>query len=176
MFRRTVPITLAITIALTLVFAALAAPSADPATYFTANLPAPDTPSPSPRSNRPCSTASPAPRPPSTPRSTTSTAPSLRDALLAAHARGVQIRIVTDDEAHANPSYAPYYDALTAAGIPVVDDQDDTRIMHDKYAIIDGATVWTGQHQLVRERPDPEPQQRHRLHRRPGRGRLPGRL
>jgi phosphatidylserine/phosphatidylglycerophosphate/cardiolipin synthase-like enzyme len=49
---------------------------------------------------------------------------SLRDALLAAHAHGVQIRIVTDDAARANPSYASYYDALATAGIPVVGDQD----------------------------------------------------
>ena len=57
---------------------------------------------------------------------------SIRDALIAAHASGVAVRIVADDEARANPSYAPHFALLEAAGIPIVDDQDDTRIMHDK--------------------------------------------
>lgn len=67
---------------------------------------------------------------------------SLRDALIAAKQRGVTVRVVTDDEAHA--TYASHFAALAAAGIPIVDDQDDTRIMHDKYLIIDHQTVWTG--------------------------------
>ena len=69
---------------------------------------------------------------------------SVRDALLAAHTRGVTVRVVADDEARANPSYAPHFAALTTAGIPVVDDQDDGRIMHNKYLIIDRQAVWTG--------------------------------
>jgi phosphatidylserine/phosphatidylglycerophosphate/cardiolipin synthase-like enzyme len=71
--------------------------------------------------------------------------PSLRDALVAAAARGVAVRMVTDDEER-TPSSAsqPFYAAIAAAGIPVVDDADATRLMHDKYAVIDGRTVWTG--------------------------------
>jgi phosphatidylserine/phosphatidylglycerophosphate/cardiolipin synthase-like enzyme len=69
---------------------------------------------------------------------------SVRDALIAAHATGVTVRIVADDEARANPSYAPHFAALEAAGIPIVDDQDDSRIMHDKYLIFDRRQVWTG--------------------------------
>jgi phosphatidylserine/phosphatidylglycerophosphate/cardiolipin synthase-like enzyme len=69
---------------------------------------------------------------------------SVRDALIAAHANGVAVRIVADDEARANPSYAPHFAALEAAGIPVVDDQDDSRILHDKYLIFDRRQVWTG--------------------------------
>jgi len=69
---------------------------------------------------------------------------SVRDALIAAHTRGVAVRIVADDEAHANPSYAPHFAALEAAGIAVVDDQDSSRIMHDKYLIFDHQAVWTG--------------------------------
>lgn len=69
---------------------------------------------------------------------------SLRDALIAAKQRGVTVRVVADDEAHADPSYALHFAALETAGIPIVDDQDSTRIMHDKYLIIDGQTVWTG--------------------------------
>lgn len=70
--------------------------------------------------------------------------PSLRDALLAAHERGVAVRIVTDDEAMVSNTSQAFYAALRAAGIPIVDDQDDGRLMHDKYAIIDGQVVWTG--------------------------------
>lgn len=70
--------------------------------------------------------------------------PSLRDALVAADGRGVAVRIVTDDEARTGSTSKPFYDALGAAGIPIVDDQDGTRLMHDKYAIIDGQMVWTG--------------------------------
>jgi phosphatidylserine/phosphatidylglycerophosphate/cardiolipin synthase-like enzyme len=70
--------------------------------------------------------------------------PSLRDALIAAHNRGVHVRIVTDDEARATATSAPFYAALAAAGIPMTDDGDDGRLMHNKYAVIDGRVVWTG--------------------------------
>lgn len=97
---------------------------------------------------------------------------SVRDALLAAQARGVTVRVVSDDEARLSDKSKPAYDALQAAGILVVEDgpvmaapfapasgradgamsasPDETaeitatRIMHDKYLIIDRAQVWTG--------------------------------
>ena len=67
---------------------------------------------------------------------------SLRDALIAAKQRGVTVRVVTDEEAH--EIYAPHIAALTAVGIPIVDDQDSGGIMHNKYLIIDHQLVWTG--------------------------------
>lgn len=70
---------------------------------------------------------------------------SIRDALLAAKQRGVTVRVVSDDEArHFNETYLPYYDALAAAGIPIVDDERENSIMHNKYFIIDSRYVWTG--------------------------------
>jgi len=69
---------------------------------------------------------------------------SVRDALIAARQRGVAVRVVADDEAHANPSYAPHFAALAAASIPIVDDQSSSRIMHNKYLIFDRQAVWTG--------------------------------
>ncbi len=69
---------------------------------------------------------------------------SIRDALIAAKQRGVAVRIVADDEARANPAYAPHFAALETAGIAIVDDQDSGRIMHDKYLIFDRQSVWTG--------------------------------
>lgn len=67
---------------------------------------------------------------------------SLADALIAAHNRGVQVRIVGDDEAAAG-EYAAYYDLITNAGIPVVLDTQ-SYIEHNKFAVFDGQVVWTG--------------------------------
>lgn len=70
---------------------------------------------------------------------------SIRDALIAAHQRGVTVRVVTDDEArHHIGSYIPYYQALEDAGIAIVDDQREGSIMHNKYLLIDGRFLWTG--------------------------------
>lgn len=70
---------------------------------------------------------------------------SIRDALIAAKNRGVAVRVVADNETrHHNDSYIPYYQALENAGIPIVDDNTDSAIMHDKYMVFDGQVVWTG--------------------------------
>jgi phosphatidylserine/phosphatidylglycerophosphate/cardiolipin synthase-like enzyme len=70
---------------------------------------------------------------------------SIRDELIAAHERGVTVRIVTDDETRFfNDSYIPYFAALEEAGIPVRDDEREQTLMHNKYFIFDGQAVWTG--------------------------------
>ncbi|MEM7114391.1 MAG: phospholipase D-like domain-containing protein [Chloroflexota bacterium] len=70
---------------------------------------------------------------------------SIRDALIAAHERGVAVRVAADDEArHHIASYIPYYEALEDAGIPIVDDEREGSIMHNKYILIDGRLLWTG--------------------------------
>lgn len=64
---------------------------------------------------------------------------SLRDALLAAHRRGVKVRMVMEaDQAETEEVLA-----LTAAGIPLVQDLPDG-LMHDKFVVIDRQAVWTG--------------------------------
>lgn len=69
---------------------------------------------------------------------------SIRDALIAAKNRGVAVRVVADNETrHHNDSYIPYFQALENAGIPIVDDNTDSAIIHDKYMIFDGEVVWT---------------------------------
>jgi hypothetical protein len=68
---------------------------------------------------------------------------SVRDALIAAHERGVLVRVVTDDDAYDNASYYPYYHALETAGISVIRDNRSS-LMHNKFFIIDGNTVWSG--------------------------------
>ncbi|MCA9910426.1 MAG: phospholipase [Anaerolineae bacterium] len=63
-------------------------------------------------------------------------------ALLAAHQRGVQIRVVTDDDAGVDASTGTLRQ-LVEARIPVVID-GRRALMHDKFIIIDSLTVWTG--------------------------------
>ncbi len=64
---------------------------------------------------------------------------SIRDALLRAQRRGVQVRIVAETD-HLDRSE---FRALQAAGIPVVGDGRKA-LMHDKFVVIDRYQVWTG--------------------------------
>ena len=68
---------------------------------------------------------------------------SLRDALIAAHDRGVFVRVVGDNDALVDPEYAPFYNALITAGIPLVTDPFSA-IEHNKFAVIDDQITWTG--------------------------------
>jgi phosphatidylserine/phosphatidylglycerophosphate/cardiolipin synthase-like enzyme len=74
---------------------------------------------------------------------------SVRDALLDAHGRGVTVRVVTDDDARNHSTYSLYYDALEAAGIPVIDDQRPGSLMHNKFFVFDEEIVWTGSTNLT---------------------------
>jgi phosphatidylserine/phosphatidylglycerophosphate/cardiolipin synthase-like enzyme len=65
--------------------------------------------------------------------------PVLADALVRAQARGVQVRVVTDSDSINMDGLR----TLAQAGVPVVPDSRQP-IMHDKFAVIDGAVVWTG--------------------------------
>lgn len=64
---------------------------------------------------------------------------SIRDALLNAHDRGVQVRIVMESD------NADRFDAqiLKEAGIPMLGDRREG-LMHDKFVVIDNSEVWTG--------------------------------
>jgi phosphatidylserine/phosphatidylglycerophosphate/cardiolipin synthase-like enzyme len=63
----------------------------------------------------------------------------IRDALIRAHERGVQVRIVMESD-NLDGS-APQ--ALIDAGIPVVGDRREG-LMHDKFVVIDRSEVWMG--------------------------------
>ncbi len=65
--------------------------------------------------------------------------PSVTEALVQAHKRGVQVRLVT--EGTYRNERGPV--ALQQAGAPVVIERRDP-FMHDKFIVIDGRTVWTG--------------------------------
>jgi phosphatidylserine/phosphatidylglycerophosphate/cardiolipin synthase-like enzyme len=66
---------------------------------------------------------------------------SVVNALIAAHNRGVTVRIVADDDAYAD--YNTSYAALSTAGIPIILDNRSS-LMHNKFFVIDGQIVWTG--------------------------------
>ncbi len=64
---------------------------------------------------------------------------SIRDALIRAHRRGVQVRIVAESDHLDRPEFR----ALAKAGIPIVGDGRKA-LMHDKFIVIDRYEVWTG--------------------------------
>ncbi len=72
--------------------------------------------------------------------------PQLADALIAAHQRGVEVLVVTDNEHGIEGNHddgIDIFDRMIDAGIPVHDD-DRGGLMHDKFWIFDSTTVWTG--------------------------------
>jgi phosphatidylserine/phosphatidylglycerophosphate/cardiolipin synthase-like enzyme len=68
--------------------------------------------------------------------------PVLTQAVLDAKARGVRVRIVSDDVDGLGDANTTLHQ-FEAAGIPVVTDQRGD-LMHNKFMILDGTEVWTG--------------------------------
>ncbi|MGL4370844.1 MAG: phospholipase D-like domain-containing protein [Spirochaetota bacterium] len=66
------------------------------------------------------------------------------DAFIRAHKRGVAVRLVTDDSNLDEPALK----AVISAGISVVND-GKKGLMHDKFAVVDGRTVWTGSYNIT---------------------------
>ena len=62
------------------------------------------------------------------------------DALIEAHERGVQVRVVTETDNMADSEIGRLQDI----GIPVSDDKDSGSLMHHKFIVIDERYVWTG--------------------------------
>jgi HKD family nuclease len=67
---------------------------------------------------------------------------SITDAIIEAHSRGVKVRVVTD--ARSKVTQGQTFSDLMAAGIPVVASANNNHLMHNKFAILDAKTVWTG--------------------------------
>ncbi len=63
----------------------------------------------------------------------------MADALIAAHNRGLVVRLVTDTDTMGEDVIKQ----IKKAGIPVVEDHRSA-IMHDKFVIVDSQAVWTG--------------------------------
>lgn len=68
--------------------------------------------------------------------------PRLTQAVIDAHNRGVQVRMVVDDE-HALEDEDSTIEQVIDAGVTVVDDSRSA-LMHNKFMIMDGSVVWTG--------------------------------
>jgi len=66
----------------------------------------------------------------------------ITEAIINAHERGVTVRVVTDDEHGIEDDDTTVVD-LELAGIPIVDD-DRSGLMHNKFIIMDGISVWMG--------------------------------
>jgi phosphatidylserine/phosphatidylglycerophosphate/cardiolipin synthase-like enzyme len=62
------------------------------------------------------------------------------EALVRAVKRGVKVRLACETN-YINESGVK---ALQAVGVPVVDDRRDGALMHDKFMVFDGKSVWTG--------------------------------
>lgn len=69
---------------------------------------------------------------------------SVRDALIRAQNRGVEVRLVVDDT-HVDELEI---DALERAGIPIMTDQS-RQLMHHKFVVVDRIEVWTGSMNLT---------------------------
>ena len=68
------------------------------------------------------------------------------DALIKAHNRGVQVRVVTEADNIDKPKIEDKSEIQRSqeVGIPVVDDGGDEGLMHHKFIVIDERYVWTG--------------------------------
>ena len=66
-------------------------------------------------------------------------------AILSAKARGILVKVVTDDD---NAGSTSYVDEFEAAGIEVKRDSG-AGLMHNKFAIIDNRYVWTGSYNVT---------------------------
>ena len=69
---------------------------------------------------------------------------SIRDALIGAHRRGVEVRVVSEAD---NLGHREFAD-LAAARIPVIGDNQPS-LMHHKFVVIDRLEVWTGSMNLT---------------------------
>jgi phosphatidylserine/phosphatidylglycerophosphate/cardiolipin synthase-like enzyme len=68
----------------------------------------------------------------------------IADALVAAHRRGVRVRIVAESDYRDNEEARRVVDA----GIPVVWDERSA-LMHDKFIVLDDEAVWTGSYNVT---------------------------
>ncbi len=70
--------------------------------------------------------------------------PRVSEALLAAHRDGVTVRVVVESDNLDQEENRALLNELRRAGVSVVEDERTSGLMHDKFAIIDEAWVWTG--------------------------------
>lgn len=66
----------------------------------------------------------------------------ITQALIDAHNRGIEIKIITDDDKINDTRYK--YQELISRGITVRDDEDSSALMHNKLLVIDDEILWSG--------------------------------
>lgn len=66
----------------------------------------------------------------------------IAEQLIAAEQRGVRVRLVTESDHVADNR--DLLIELQQAGIPVIQDERESGLMHNKFAVIDGEQVWSG--------------------------------
>lgn len=69
--------------------------------------------------------------------------PNLTDSLVSAAEKGIDVKLVYDNEQMTDPDRVQILSELTAKGIPLVPDKRSA-FMHNKFFVIDGKIVWTG--------------------------------
>ena len=67
------------------------------------------------------------------------------DALVKAHQKGIRVRFVTDSDNAGEDAVRQ----LERAGIPIVEDERDGGLMHNKFVIVDNQWLWTGSFNLT---------------------------
>jgi phosphatidylserine/phosphatidylglycerophosphate/cardiolipin synthase-like enzyme len=70
------------------------------------------------------------------------------EALIKAKRRGVDVRLVYDSEAMSKDERVGILKRLGEAGVPLIPDERSA-LMHNKFLVIDGETVWTGSFNLT---------------------------
>lgn len=82
------------------------------------------------------------------------------NAFLAAHKRGVKIRLIVDDNYYFKmldhetmqmdkDDFNPFVKALLNAGIEIRQDNERSALMHNKFAVVDGQWVWAGSYNIT---------------------------
>ena len=82
----------------------------------------------------------------------------LVEVILAAHRRRVRVRMVVDDDnfflhdeegVRQGDALNPFVARLVEAGVEVHHDNERSGLMHNKFAVVDGETLWTGSFNLT---------------------------
>ncbi|NPA28148.1 MAG: hypothetical protein GXN91_03770, partial [Epsilonproteobacteria bacterium] len=64
----------------------------------------------------------------------------IKQALIDAHNRGVEVKVVTDDTTIDDDVYVE----LIESGIEVIDDANSSKLMHNKFLVVDNEILWSG--------------------------------
>jgi phosphatidylserine/phosphatidylglycerophosphate/cardiolipin synthase-like enzyme len=79
--------------------------------------------------------------------------PNVVDAFARAAQRGEKVRLATESDYYYEPNskteLRPAIKQLLAAGVEIKDDKRDGALMHDKFLVVNGQSVWTGSYNIT---------------------------